>query len=487
MSNKEQEIFFRAIEEQNIQLVQEMLAAGVNVNALGHGGTPLYRSVKLHNFELSKLLIENGADCNIVQLDFDRNEQHGEDGVLHSCFISSPIDLLCDENKVFNDGLLQYLLENRPRITEAMIDQRIRYCIELFDDKSSEMLFDYAASYLLRQNMYDHLWPIGDNALLTMITAILNINAELPNEEKKSLRMGSTHQAFYALLIRSLFEELVRFKLERSSHILSDDQYADILHEFLHNLEVYNLFMDINRIPYERRELFYPSIIKKIIDKLKNMKISEEHTLPMKWEEHALCVNFVRESSSIVIRIDNLNSGEKSRHTNYTVNGFLVMIPEIIGEISLEELDHNKNYFKSLIKCMKEETSRKQGIETVYKNNKLKYLDRSRVSTMAEKLQRPSKALNCFRQQADGNCFIKCHEPGRIIRSNNYNIAEIIVTIMGNYAMKLRDVDIVKKRNDCERTFVHYWDKEMIAMQIRGKYFFDLFSLPVRSWWETFL
>ena len=469
MMNKEQEIFFRAIEEQNIQLVREMLAEGLNVNALSPRGTALYRSVKLHNFQMSKLLVEKGADCNIVQLDFGRNEQHEKDGLMHLCFISTPIDFLCDEKQVYNDELLKYLLESRHRITEEMINHRIHYCMELFDDTNNETLFDYAVSYLLRKNMYDHMWPIGNNALLTMITAILNINAQLPNEERESLTDGGSHEAFFALLIRSLFEELVRFKLEKSNHIFSEEQYVHILREFLHNLETYNLLMDINGIPEGRRELFYPSIIKRIIDKLKNMKINEEYTLPIKWEEHALCLNFVRESDSIVIRIDNLNIGEKGMHSNYTANRFLFMIPKIIGEIPLERLDHNKNYFKSVLMCMKEQTSRKQGIETVYNNNRLRYLDTSRVSMMTEKLIEQSKALNCFKQQAKGNCFVKCHEPGLMIRLNNYDVAEIIITIMGNYAMKLRGVDVVQKRNHCELTFADYWKKETTVMQIKGK------------------
>jgi hypothetical protein len=444
----EQKPFFGAIENQNIQLVRKMLAKDIEVNALSPHGTGLYRSVRLHNFELSKLLVENGADCNIVQLDFDRNEKHPSDGLEHLCFISTPIDLLCVDNKVISDELLKYLLENRPMVTEDMINQRIRYCIQLFDDKNHEMLFDYAASYFLRKNMYDHLSPIGTNALLTMITAILNINARLPNESNEPLTDGGTHEAFFTLIIRSLFEELVRFNLHKGSHIVSQQQYAHILRELLHNLEAYNLLMDICLIPHD------------------------EYMLPIKWggkcHGHALCLNFVRESDSIAIRIDNLNIGEKTEHRNYrTDDRFLVMVPKIIGEIPLEKLDHNKDYFKSLLMCMKGTPSRENGIETLYHNSKLKYLDTSRVSMMTDQLQEQSKTLKCFIS----------HEPGFMIRSNDYNISQKMITIMGNYAMKLRTIDVVQKRNDCERALRHYWEKETTI----SEYIFDqIILLKVR-------
>jgi hypothetical protein len=57
--NTEPASFFGAIEKQNLDLVQKMLEKDADVNGLSPLGTPLYRSVKLHNFRLLKLLVEH--------------------------------------------------------------------------------------------------------------------------------------------------------------------------------------------------------------------------------------------------------------------------------------------------------------------------------------------------------------------------------------------------------------------------------------------
>ena len=462
MSNMQYESFLSAIEQSNVELVREILGNGIKVNASGPRGTALYRAIKLHNFEILKLLIENGADCNIVQLDFDRNEQHPEDGYVHCCFISTPIDFLCDDYNASNDVLLQYLLENRPIISKDLVDQRIRYCTQLFDNESSEIMFDYAASYFLRKNMYDHLLRMGKNAFLSMIVALLNLDAKSPNKPDKPLVNGGTHQAFFTLLIRSLFEELVRFKLNKSSHITSKADYDHILCELLHNLEAYNLLMDINRLPATRVELHYPFMRKNIIKKLKTLKIKDEYTLPAKWEGHALCLNFVGESNSIAIRIDNLNIGEINEHTSYKdEKDFIVMIPKIVGEIPFDKLDHCEEYFESLLTCMKgSPLKRKDGLARLYQNDKLKNVSISRVSMLTDQLIEKARTVKCFIQQADSNCFIKSHEPGFVIRTKDPNSSQKILTIMATYATKFKEADIVRKRNDLERQLKLFWEKE---------------------------
>ena len=472
MPNKEQENFFDAIERQDILRVREMIEEGVNINALDPRGTALYRSVKLHNFELSKLLMENGADCNIVQLEFDQN----------SCLrsIYTPISLLYDEDKPDNDKLLQYLLEKRSRITKEMINQRIHYCEQLFHDTNNGMLFDYAASHLLRRNIWDILQNVSNYPAHTIVTAVLNVNAYFPNNETKTVTPdGGSPVVFFVFLIRSLFEELVLFNLEKSRRISSKEQYEHILYELLHQLEAYNLFLDIDRIPHNRKESFYPFITKQIIGKLKTMEINEEYTLPVYWAGHALCLNFVRQSTSIVIRVDNLNSAEKKWHEHYcTDDGALVMIPAFIGEIPLEELDDNKDYFHSLLECITVIQKREDGIQIIYKNEKLTPLDKSRAKGMAKKLDKSSKGFNYFIQQAEDNCFIKCHEPGLIIRSNYSDIPDIIDNIMMDYALELKKLKVpnmVQKGKDCERTYLDYWNKETTLMQISGKCVFSTY------------
>jgi len=328
-----QERLFDAIDNQDIALAQQLIADGVELNTLSRRGTALYRSVKLHNFEMTKLLVENGADVNIVQLDFEPTRQHDRDGFQYTCVISTPIDLLCKENNIEHKEILKYLLENRLMINENMIEQRVRYCQPLFNDENHEGFLDYVASCFLRKNMYDHLYNLGPNAVAIIQAAVHN---EDPNLEDELLNDGGIHEVFFTLAVRSLFEELVRFKLRKPCNIESEQQYAQILRELIHNLETYNLLMDINSIPHERADLFYPSIVKNMITKLRNMEHKQEYTLPMKWEEHAICLCFIREPTSIVIRIDNLNIGEIEYHTYYNTEDSLVMIPKIIGEIKGE-------------------------------------------------------------------------------------------------------------------------------------------------------
>ena len=461
--------FFDAIKQQDIPLTRKMLAEGINVNALSPNGTALYLSVKLHNFELLKLLVEKDADINIVQMDFDNSERHPHDGLLHSCFISTAIDFLCINYEAKNDGILKYLLENRSMVTRMMIEERIQYCRKLFDEQhtSEKMLFDYCASYFLRKNMYDSILLVGADDVATMVAATFNMTGHLPHGP---LNDGSTHQAFFTLLIRSLFEQIVRFKLNRDSSIRSEQQYTHALQELRHSLETYNLLMDISSIPDERMEQFYPSVVNNIINKLKRMGKKEEYTLPLKWSGHAVCLSLIREAASIVIRIDNLNEGQADKHKTYRhTNKYLVIIPKIIGEIMLENLEDNKDYFTSLIKCMKVKLSREQGIKELYQNTKLRNLNTSRISMMTDQLEEKSKTLDCFVQQVESNCFIKSHEPGVAIRIDDRDTWQKITFFLRSYAPSLGEGDPVHKRNELEKALGDYWKKETTAARPKSE------------------
>jgi hypothetical protein len=309
-----------------------------------------------------------------------------------------------------------------------------------------------------------------------MITATLNIDAFLPDE---SLNDGGTHEAFFTHTIRSIFEQLVLFKLRKPFLIESDEQYADILRELVHNLETYNLFMDIRCIPNERADQFYPSIAENIINKLEKMKKKEEYTLPLTWGGHAVCLNFVRKRDSIAIRIDNLLSANEDKHTNYTnERGFLVMIPKIIGEIPLKS---NYSNFKLLVKYIRNGMSQEKGKKILYDNDQpddewkgWENLNISRILTMTKKLEEKSKRFDCFIRQASGNCFYKSHEPGFAIRSNDSKIYQQIILILRTYVTKLTKVGAkgesyaTDKRHELENKLKSYWEKE----QTTSKYVF---------------
>lgn len=504
-SNMDQKNLFSAIAERNKELVREILEQGVNVNALSLWGTALYYSIKCHTFAISELLIEHGADCNIIQLDFDRSEQHPRDGLTHRCFISTPIDFLCTCHERKYDQILAYLLENRPMMSENVINERILYCKQLFDEKKNEMLLDYTASYLLRRNMYEHLLLVGDNSALTMAAAVFNIDAQF---KRQRFQDGGTHEAFYTLIIRTFFEQMLRFRLSNGSLIVSEKEYSFFLNELLHNLEAYNLLRDICSIPIDKIESFYPSIAKNIVKKLKQMKVQEEYTLPIKWEtkenwekreRHAVCLNFIREVSSIVIRIDNLNSADEPKHTSYLTKDNIIirMIPKIIGEIPIEKLDENIDYFISLLRCIKTTPDRRNGIKILYENDKIKHLDQSRASMMTDQLLALSKKHDCFSEQAQSNCFVKSHEPGLLIRSHDYSIFQKVIECQRVYISKLSVKDILQEREKLEQTFHDYWIRETTINYCEGKglveqfkeiYLADLryrFKVPFLRNWEV--
>jgi len=467
MSNAEQELlFFHAIEEQNIQLVEKMLANGVQVNILNVEGTALYRAVKLNNYELVKLLIEKGADLNIVHIS---NKGSGNDNPSPSCSLSTPIDWLRDQDEDTYDNVHKYLLENRPMVNGDTINQRIHYCTQLFNDRNHEMLFDYAATYLLRENMYTYIQR-SEGAGLALAAATLNIEARFNGVPVES---SGFHQAYFMLLIRSLFEELVHFKLGQSHHIESYQQYMHVFYELLHNIEAYNLLKDIDSIPYRRRESFYPAIAKNLIQKLKNMKNHGEYTLPIYWTGHALCVNFIRAANGVIIRIDNLYSGEKDEHVHHRNDeNVLVIIPKIIGKIPLKNLDDNEDYFISLLTWMRKSGSRKDGIAKLYHNRKLRYLDTRQNLEMTNQLNEKAKDFKYFIEQAQNNCFIKCHEPGFMIRSDDYITSAKILTILRAYTATLTTKVITQKQDDLTRNLVDFWNEEMNISAIKGMFTF---------------
>lgn len=301
--------FFDAIENNDLKLVKLAIRKGADVNIPSRKGTALYRSVKQHNFEMIEFLVDQGADCNAVHLHFDFNQPHSIHGTPRVCFFNTPIDLLCKENKAENNHILQYLLQKRSIVNEDMIDQRIEYCKRLSTVKDQETLFDYVTSYFLRQNMYTHIYPLEAKTIYTLLAGALNFDATI---DDAPLNDGGTHTIFLTIMIRSLFEELVHFKLDHKPRLInSPEQYKCVLDELLHNLETYNFLKDLDQVPYESRESVNPSTVENITTKLKNMKNKGEYTLPIEWYTdseygHAVCLNFVHESDSIIIRIDNL-------------------------------------------------------------------------------------------------------------------------------------------------------------------------------------
>jgi hypothetical protein len=114
------------------------------------------------------------------------------------------------------------------------------------------------------------------------------------------------------------------------------------------------------------------------------------------------------------------------------------------------------------------------GIQTLYHNTELKNLDTSRVSEMTDQLESLSNRLNCFKEQAQNNCFFKSHEPGCAIRSNDVDIFQKVLEIPQIYAKKLKENlnNIVQKRNEFESKLFHYWEKEPSIGMILIELFF---------------
>jgi hypothetical protein len=198
--------------------------------------------------------------------------------------------------------------------------------------------------------------------------------------------------------------------------------------ELLHNLETYYFLDSITRIPVVISEKminkkfteiessqkllmkkYYRCIAKNVIHKIEKLAIDQEYTIPTGWMEHAVCVSFRRiNKTHIHIRVDNPSSRNprKTHEIDHSTSSYSRIKPKILGQLALNRLKDNLDYFILLIDSVKRDLTWEEGITLIYNRNKeIRHLHRKQFDDV------PS-----FVEQAGANCFVKCHEPGFWIR-----------------------------------------------------------------------
>jgi hypothetical protein len=357
------------------------------------------------NLETIKELIEQDVDCNLSY--FDRRTR---------TFIS-PIQLAAKSDRHI---ALPYLYEHRNSPTKEQLDQHLSFYINHHNrsqPEKNEILFDYTISRLLYTRINaEHTKQIFD----TLIVSLHGFDKA--EYRKQSLTDGSRLEIFLQLRIYSLFRKMIDMKIN------SDTNMIDIIEkEFLHNLETYYFLVSVESISLVTTEGIikrissetgsqksllqkcYESIAKNVINKIEQLQIKEEYTIPTGWFEHAVCVSFRRISQThIVIRIDNPASGNPSNmhEIEHSVDDHIRIKPRVLGQLHVDKLEGNLIYFISLIDSVRRDLTPKRGRSLIYNlKGQIHHLEEIQIENF------PS-----FDEQADENCVVKCFEPGMQIR-----------------------------------------------------------------------
>ncbi|CAF2080192.1 unnamed protein product [Rotaria magnacalcarata] len=153
---------------------------------------------------------------------------------------------------------------------------------------------------------------------------------------------------------------------------------------------------------------YYQSIAKNVISKIEKLKINQEYTIPTGWIGHAVFVSFQRiNKTHIVIRIDNLapDNPPDMHKIVHSTKKFNITQPKILGQLHVDHLEMNLNYFILLIDSVKRDLTFEDGTSLIYN------LDGQIINLDEIQIHVP-----CFVEQARANCFVKCFHSGFWIR-----------------------------------------------------------------------
>ncbi|CAF1195896.1 unnamed protein product [Rotaria sordida] len=367
--------------------------------------TRLYNTLKRNpNSKTVKELIEQGVDCNLSHFDPDTRS------------IIFPIQLASKTNR---HDTLCLLYEHRNRPTKLQLEKHLTFYINHYDqtqEKKNEILFDYIISRLL----YGRIIQYPKNVFNTLIAALHDYDNATHRGERVS--KGSLPEIFLQLRIYTLFRVIIDMNINSDN-----DMFTIIENELLHNLETFYFLIGISSMPVVISERiindkfseirssqrllikYYKCIAKNVIYKIEQLEINQEYTIPTGWESHAVCVSFQRISQThIVIRIDNPSGchlPDEHEICQSTIS-YNRIEPKILGQLHVDNLQKNVDYFILLIDSVKRKLTCEEGRSLIYNlNTQIHHLEK--IST---------ENILSFEKQADWNCFFKCFEPGMRIR-----------------------------------------------------------------------
>ncbi|CAF3627026.1 unnamed protein product [Rotaria sordida] len=354
--------------------------------------------------KISRLLKE-GVDCNLSRFDPTKLK-----------FVS-PIQLAA-EKSTCKYGTLHLLYRKRNSPTKTQLQKHLAFFCDHYqvsNEEENELFLEFTVCRLL----HNRICQYPPKEMRIIIEGLLGHDKAKFRGEK--LNIGSTNYIFLQVRIYALFQWLVDMKTNIS--IKSESETFNIIeNELSHNLEAYYLLHDIQHIPvrmtesmdfqqlkeiesFEQLQKFYESIAENVINKIKQLQPQQEYFIPTGWRHHAVCVSFRRiDQTYISIRVDNPSGSNPSNmhEMDSDITNVPLIRPKVLGRLSLNKLDENKNYIKSLIDSVKRNLEARIAIPLIYDTNKtIKDLDR-----------RHEEYVPNIVEQAADNCVVKCFEPG---------------------------------------------------------------------------
>ncbi|CAF1446253.1 unnamed protein product [Rotaria magnacalcarata] len=327
--------------------------------------TRLYKTLKRDpDFDMVKQLIYDGVDCNLSY--FDR----------YSRTFQSPIQLTL---KTDRRETLHLLYKHRNSPTRIQLKKQLTFYINhnnRLQKEKNEILFHYTVSRLLYTRITEHSKIVFD----TLIAALHDYDHA--KYRTCNLSEGSTAEIFLQLRIYTLFQKIIEMKINSNNN-----ESTIIEEELLHNLETYYFLISIKNIPVIiTREMinqtfsiismhkphlkkYYQSIAKNVISKIEKLKRNQVYTIPTGWIGHAVCVSFQRiNETHIVIRIDNPapDNPPDIHKIVHSMKKFNITQPKILGQLHVDHLEMNLNYFILLIDSVKRDLTFEDGTSLIY-------------------------------------------------------------------------------------------------------------------------
>lgn len=429
-----------------------------------------------------KQLIDQDVDCNLLYFNPS------------SPSFISPIRL-ASEKKDYDTLCLLY--EFRKSLTKAQLEKYLQFYINHYDPSQKErnvVCFDFIVGRFLYTRITTHRKP---DMFYTLIAALHDIDGAKRRDQ--DLCAGSTHKAFIQLRIYTLFQMIID-EIVKSNY---DNEALNILEdELLHNLETYYFLDGISQIPVVTVVMttepfteigsslneYYKPIATNLIKKIRELGVDQEYTIPTGWIGHAVCVSFRCVESNgekyIRIRIDNpSHQNPERKHEVKSTDCSTQIRPKVLGQLNINDLDQNLEYFILLIDSVTRDLSVEEGVDLIYnKENKIVALFTEQIegdhrggskksarhynlpciswcggrirkktsqdggSRQVANLLDLSRDVPFFDVQAQANCFVKCYEPGSWIRfGEKYN--------------KLHKQIILEQQNNANR-LVARWKEE---------------------------
>lgn len=443
---------FTAVRSQNVVETKALLEAKdtkINVNCTDEieGNTPLHIAVSNNDPAMVSLLLTHGAKTFITNREFKNPIQKAT---------TIPTVLIADAKA---DTVIMQLLRHRTTLKLEDLQDMLAFCGMHYhgDDEKKvnddRALLDFAVSNLVGADI-DKLRRDGDIwKYYGHLTSIKGTKSRVGGE----ISMESWHtDKFLALRIRSLFDIIVRLEKglfplrklpilkENSSPVHNSRVILNILYqELLTELETLHLdhcAFAILQLSDALKPIAYLQLAKNIAARLQSLAEGHELSFSGGWIGHAVYINFIRQGTHVIIRVDNLGqgchdlypsghaqSGQRCHIEEKSIRGTKIY-PYVIGAVPLTTFDPQQMtlpYLQAIVRVHRQTQS--IALPTIYNFENL--IPPNTIRSLTPQLCR----YPADRAQTVGNCTVKNHQIGLHIRlgrgegydSINHNYASL--------------------------------------------------------------